>query len=252
MLELLQKYAGQWLQLELGRDQMERYQLYYQELVDWNQRMNLTAITEYEAVQVRHFLDSLTLAAPWLRGDAAGQSFELSQAKLIDIGAGAGFPGLPLKILYPAIKLTLVESITKKTTFLRHVCAELGFQDVEIINARAEDLGQSPDYREQYDLATGRAVAAWVVLAEYCLPLCRLGGLFIAPKKGDLQLELAHSRPVAELLGAKLRATPAFQMPGENPDPAQQRRLVVAEKYRSTPKAYPRAAGQPAKQPLAT
>lgn len=246
MLEFLQKEATEWLELRLDETQLGRFQLYYEELVDWNSRINLTAITEYEAVQLRHFLDSLTLASAQLRGDPPGQPFDLSAARLIDIGAGAGFPGLPLKILYPEIKLTLVDSVGKKTAFLKHLAAKLGFSDVEVLTGRAEELGQTSTYRERYDLATARAVAAWPVLAEYCLPLCRVGGLFVAPKKAELGAEMASALTVAKLLGAKLRPTEPFTLPGET----EQRRLVVAEKVRPTPKTYPRRTGLPAKQPL--
>ena len=246
MLELLQKEATGCLGLRLDETHLSRFQLYYEELVDWNSRINLTAITEYEAVQVRHFLDALTLASPLLRGDPPGHPFDLSAARVIDIGAGAGFPGLPLKILYPDIKLTLVDSVGKKTTFLKHLAVKLGFPDVEVLTGRAEELGQAAAYRERYDLATGRAVAAWPVLAEYCLPFCRIGGLFVAPKKDELGAELASASAVAKVLGAKLRPTEPFTLPGE----ASQRRLVVAEKVRPTPKTYPRRTGLPAKQPL--
>jgi 16S rRNA (guanine527-N7)-methyltransferase len=246
MLELLQKDTAEWLGLRLDETQLGRFQLYYEELVDWNSRINLTAITEYEAVQRRHFLDALTLASPQLRGDPPGQPFDLSAARIIDIGAGAGFPGLPLKIAYPEIRLTLVDSVGKKTAFLKHLAAKLGFSDVEVLTGRAEELGQAVVYRERYDLATGRAVAAWSVLAEYCLPLCRVGGLFVAPKKAELGTELASAPMAAKLLGGKLRPTESFTLPGET----EPRRLIVAEKVRPTPKTYPRRTGLPSKQPL--
>lgn len=250
MLELLQKGAAELLKLELTQEQLEQFQLYYQELVEWNARTNLTAITEYEPVQVRHFLDSLTLASLHLRNDPAGKLFSMERARLIDIGAGAGFPGLPLKILYPHLRLTLVDSIGKKTGFLQHIIARLAFSGVEVINGRAEELGQDGSHREKYDVATGRAVAAWPVLAEYCLPLCRVGGLFIAPKKGDLTAELKNSPKIAQVLGGKLRTTPAFSLTGEEERPEDRRRLIVTEKIARTPKAYPRRTGLPSKQPL--
>ena len=247
MLELLYTQAQQLLNLTLTEQQLERFQTYYQEMVDWNERMNLTSVTEYEAVQTRHFLDSLTLASPELRGDPTGKPFDLTHARIIDIGAGAGFPGFPLKILYPEAKLTVVDSVGKKTTFLTHLAEKLGLQNVTVLNGRAEELGQQTAHREKYDLATGRAVAAWPVLAEYCLPLCRVGGLFIAPKKGDLSTELAASEKIAKVLGAKLRPTVSFSLPDEPNDP---RRLVVAQKTGPTSKLYPRRTGVPSKQPL--
>ncbi|HEX2916624.1 MAG TPA: 16S rRNA (guanine(527)-N(7))-methyltransferase RsmG [Chloroflexia bacterium] len=247
MLEILQKEAREILDIELTAEQLRLFQLYYEELIDWNSRMNLTRITEYEAVQTRHFLDSLTLASPRLRGDQPGKALDLHRARLIDIGAGAGFPGIPLKILYPELKLTLVESVGKKITFLKHIATRLGFSEVSAINGRAEELGQDRAHREKYDLATGRAVAAWPVLAEYCLPFCRVGGLFVAPKKGDLQVELENSQAVAKTLGARMRETPVFTLPGEENDP---RRLIVAEKIGRTSTLYPRRTGVPAQQPL--
>ncbi len=246
MLELLQKETTEWLGLSLGQEQLDRFQLYYEEMVAWNERINLTSIVEYEAVQLRHFLDSLTLASSTLRGDPPGQPFDLSRARLVDIGAGAGFPGMALKILHPGLRLTLLDSVGKKTSFLQHLTTRLGLSEVQVLTGRAEELGQNPAHREKYDLATGRAVAAWPALAEYCLPLCRVGGLFIAPKKGDLSAELATSPEVARLLGAELRPTPTFSLPGET----DLRRLIVALKTTRSPKTYPRRVGLPAKQPL--
>lgn len=250
MLEVLQAGARELLGLELTQEQLDQFQLYFAELTAWNERINLTAITEYEAVQSRHFLDSLTLASADLRGDPPGGSFEMAQASLIDIGAGGGFPGLPLKILYPKLKLTLVDSVGKKTGVLEKISNRLGFTDVKIVNGRAEELGQSSEHREKYHFATGRAVAAWPVLAEYCMPLCRVGGLFIAPKKGDLTAELQSSEAVARLLGGKLRQTPGFHLPGDDSAPDNVRRLVVTQKVKRTPGIYPRRTGLPAKEPL--
>jgi 16S rRNA (guanine527-N7)-methyltransferase len=247
MLELLTKYTTEFLDVTLDETQIERFQLYYTELLDWNSRMNLTAITEYEAVQIRHFLDSLTLASPKLRGETGANHFAVATARLIDIGAGAGFPGLPLKILYPKMGLTVVDSVGKKMNFVGATAQKLGFDDVIVLHARAEELGQNPAHREKYDIATGRAVAAYNVLAEYCLPLCKVGGLFIAPKKGDLRDELKSAGQVTALLGGKLRSTPDFELPGEPGDP---RRLVVAQKVKPTPAQYPRRTGVPSAQPL--
>lgn len=248
MLETLQKEASERLGLSLSQEQLNSFQLYYQEMVEWNERINLTSIIEYEAVQVRHFLDSLTLASSELRGDPPDKPLNLNKASLIDIGAGAGFPGLPLKIIYPGLKLVLVDSVGKKTAFLTHLAAKLSFQEVQVITGRAEELGQDPAHREKYNIATGRAVAAWPVLAEYCLPLCRVGGLFISPKKGDLSGELKAAPEVAHLLGAKMRVTPSFELPGDTPGDVRQ--LIVAQKTGRTARLYPRRTGVPSKQPL--
>jgi 16S rRNA (guanine527-N7)-methyltransferase len=245
--ELLQEGSRTLLKLELSPEQLVSFQLYYEELVSWNERTNLTAITAYPDVQLRHFLDSLTLAASHLRNDPAGFSLDLNSASLIDIGAGAGFPGLPLKILFPGLKLTLSDSVGKKTAFLQHMVEMLKLDKVEVLNARAEELGQNPAYREKFSIATGRAVAALNVLAEYCLPLVKVGGLFIAPKKVNIGEELAQGARAIKKLGGKMRSATPFALPGEE---TAERMLVVAEKISQTPAAYPRQTGAPAKKPL--
>jgi len=250
-VQLLAQAARDLLDLELSEAQLALFQLYYEELVRRNAQINLTSILEYDAVQIRHFLDSLTLTSPRLRGDPPSQVFDLANAALVDIGAGAGFPGLPLKILYPKLQLTLVESVGKKAVFLREIADKLGFKEVVVLTGRAEDIGQLPQHRACYDLATGRAVAALAVLAEYCLPLLKLGGLFIAPKKGDLTSEIASAQKAIEILGGKSRSTPAFQLlSDETATPEARRFLVVVEKIVQTPLIYPRRAGLPAKKPL--
>lgn len=245
-MELLAKTARELLGLELSAEQLELFRHYYEELVSRNEQVNLTAITEYEAVQLRHFLDSLTLASPALRGDPPGKPFDLSKASLIDIGAGAGFPGLPLKILYPEMRLTLVESVGKKATFLSEVAAKFGLKNVTVLTARAEEVGQMLTHREKYDLATGRAVAALAALAEYCLPLVKVGGLFVAPKKGELTEEIRAAGKSLQVLGGQLQPTPQFRLPGEE----DSRQLIVVEKVNKTPSSYPRRIGLPAKRPL--
>lgn len=247
-MELLAQSARELLGLELSAGQLAQFQLYYDELVSRNSQVNLTAITEYEAVQLRHFLDSLTLASPVLRGDPPAEPFDLANASLIDIGAGAGFPGLPLKIIYPELKLTLVESVGKKVNFLKEVAAKLNLDQVTVLTGRAEEISQMAQHRESYDLATGRAVAALPVLTEYCLPLVKTNGLFIAPKKGNLEVEIAEAAKAIALLGGNLRSSPTFNLPSDSP--GDERRLLVIEKIAATPAAYPRRAGLPAKRPI--
>lgn len=246
-MELLAERAKSSFGLDLNADQLAAFQIYYTELADWNERVNLTAIISYEDVQVRHFLDSLALANPQLRGDPPQSKFNLSQMAVIDIGAGAGFPGLPLKIIFPGMRLTLADSVGKKTNFLSHLIGKLELEQVTVLTGRAEDLGQQAAHRERYDLVTSRAVAALPTLAEYCLPLCKVGGLFIAPKKGDLNEELASAQAAIVKLGGKLRQTPTFEL---EPEVAEARLLVVADKVAATPPGYPRRAGLPAKRPL--
>ena len=246
-MESLAVHAKNLLNIELTAIQLEAFQIYYTEMLAWNERTNLTGITDYQEVQVKHFLDALTLASPTLRGEAVSTVFDISEVALIDIGAGAGFPGLPLKLLYPKMRLTLVDSVGKKTAFLSHLVGKLRLEGVTVLTGRAEDLGQQQAHRERYNMATGRAVANLAVLAEYCLPLCKVGGLFVAPKKGQLDKEITLAQPAIKLLGGELRQTPTFEFEPETHD---QRQLLVVDKIAPTPSAYPRRAGLPAKRPI--
>jgi 16S rRNA (guanine527-N7)-methyltransferase len=241
------------LGLPLSAAQLGQFQAYYATLVEWNARMNLTAITEPEAVQVRHFLDSLTVAAALLRWEGTPPGppvypavFQAGGAGLADLGAGAGFPGVPLKILWPQMPLTLVESVGKKTTFLTHLAGVLGLTGVEVVTGRAEALGQDKRHRGRYDVVTARAVAALPVLAEYGLPLCRVGGALLAPKKGDIAPELAAATRAAPLVGGGPPQAFAFRLPGDAAD----RLVFVLPKVRPTPPGYPRRVGLPDKKPL--
>jgi 16S rRNA (guanine527-N7)-methyltransferase len=214
--------------------QSSQFSRYYAELVDWNQRINLTAITDPAQVLERLFLDSLTCSLAFPR--------EPTCLSLIDIGAGAGFPGLPLKIARPEIRLTLVESVGKKAGFLRHIVDLLELNRVEVLAVRAEDAGQDVAHRAVYDVAVCRAVAELAVLAEYCLPLLREGGRLIAPKKTGIDLEVAAASASIVLLGGHLAAPVLL--------PDGQRQLTVIDKLRPTPSAYPRRPGMAAKRPL--
>jgi len=236
-MELLEAGAEEW-GLILTPDQVEAFELYYQQLVAWNERVNLTAITDYEEVQIRHFLDSLSCLQVLT---------DLSpEVPCIDIGAGAGFPGLPLKIIRPQLPLTLLESTGKKVRFLEHMVRKLGLQGVELIKGRAEELGRRPDRRESYDVALARAVAQLPVLLEYALPLLKLGGVFVAQKGMEIEDEVEDARPAMEILGGRIKEVKTVQLPGlEAP-----RHLVVVEKVASTPDRFPRRAGIPAKRPL--
>ncbi len=220
--------------LPLSQAQHEQFARYAAELVAWNSHTNLTAITDAEGITVRHFLDSLACAQVWNEPDS-----------LIDIGTGAGFPGLPLKILRPAMHLTLVESIEKKAAFLRHVVQVLGLNGVTVVVARAEQVGQDEQHREAYDMATARAVADMRVLAEYCLPLCRLGGIFVAPKGGNSEQELQQAEPAIRRLGGGPMRVESVNLPTVDP-----RVLVRIDKRIPTPPIYPRAIGVPSKRPL--
>jgi 16S rRNA (guanine527-N7)-methyltransferase len=230
--------AQQLLGLTLTQRQRQAFHLYQKELVSWNTRFNLTAITDTEGVQIRHFLDSLSclLAVGDVR---PGQS-------LIDVGTGAGFPGLPLKIVYPALRLTLVEATGKKTDFLQHMVKLLELRDVAVIHARAEQVGHDPLHRETYDWVTARAVAAMPTLVEYLLPLCRLGGHCLAQKGEGATAEVTSAEPAVLLLGGRLSRLVPVELPGL----AETRHLVLIEKVARTPEEYPRPPGRPAKRPL--
>ncbi len=212
---------------------------YEKELIEWNQKFNLTAIRDVESIRTKHFLDSFSCVQAWtLRASPP--------ARLIDIGTGAGFPGIPLKILYPNMKLTLVESVGKKAMFCQHIVSVLGLENVDVVKARAEDLGQNVKHREQYDWAIARAVAKLNVLSEYLIPLVRIGGRMLA-QKGESGPAEAHSAEGAmKLLGGKMEQLISVNLPGVVED----RYLVVVEKVAATPPKYPRKPGIPAKQPL--
>jgi len=237
-MELLAAGAEK-LGLKLGERELGLFQTYYEELIDWNQRMNLTAIIEYDKVQINHFLDSLTVVSAWK------PSTNRPNGKVIDIGTGAGVPGIPLKIVYPQIKLSLMDSTNKKITFLNHLKQKLGLDDIEIINGRAEELGHQI-YRESYDLVLARGLAPMPPLAELTIPFCKIGGKFVAYKKGDIKEEMNLAKRAISTMGGKLIDIKPVLMT-EFPD---NRVLVIIEKIAPTPEQYPRGSGLPVKRPL--
>ncbi len=230
------------LGLRLTAQQQTAFQVYYEELVAWNQKFNLTAITEYEQVQIRHFLDSLSC----LLAEETRQALRRPEARLIDVGAGAGFPGIPLKMVCPAVRLTLVEATGKKVTFLEHMVERLALQRVTAIHARAENLAHEPAHRGSYDLALARAVAELPVVAEYTLPFCKVGGWLIAQKGEAGAAEAWGAERAIQILGGELRRVQHVELPGLPED----RSLVVVEKISPTPEKYPRRPGMPSKRPL--
>jgi len=237
-LELLAKGAIN-LGYPLSEQQLNQFQLYYQILIDWNQRINLTAIVDFKDVQVKHFLDSLSVATV-LSDISDGQ-------RLLDVGTGAGFPGIPLKILFPSLQVVLLESVTKKVKFLTHLVSQLGLQGVEIINDRAENLGHNASYRELFEIVVSRAVAPLPTLYELTLPFCKRNGIFIAQKKGDIDKEIESSKTALKILGGQLKEVRKVNLPeiGE-------RLLLVAMKVAPTPPLYPRRPGIPSKRPIIT
>ena len=219
------------------QQQMEQFLRYQQELLDWNTRMNLTAITEPEEVLIRHFLDSLSLLS----------AYDQPHTRLLDIGSGAGFPGIPLKIMRPDWQVVLVEATGKKVTFLRHIIETLQLQDIVALQGRAEELGHNKDYRATFDVVTARAVASLPTLLEYAAPFCRVGGQIILPKKGTLEEEIAQGKRAGQQLGATFKADVAVTLPGLDDG----RRLLVWKQQKLCPPQYPRAGAQMAKRPLA-
>lgn len=229
------------LGLTLGDEQFAQFARLRDLLLDWNTRVNLTAITEPAEVVTRHFLDALTcvLAVP--------QEQRARPLRLLDVGSGAGFPGLPLAIAFPRWQVTLLEATGKKTRFQEAAIAALGLTNTHTINARAEELAHTPQQRGRYHVVTARAVAALPTLLEYCAPFARVGGVIIAPKKGDLAAEITAGRHAAEALGARLLAPIAIATPGLAEDG---RALLVARQRILCPPQYPRPGGSPLKKPL--
>jgi 16S rRNA (guanine527-N7)-methyltransferase len=224
------------LQLTLSERQYEQLMRYREELLDWNTRVNLTAITDAGEVLLKHFLDSLSLL----------RAFDRGAARLLDIGSGAGFPGLVLKIARPQWQVTLLEATGKKVLFLQHVIARLNLQGVVAIHGRAEELAHQSDYRGKFDLVTARAVSSLPILLEYAAPFCRVGGSMIFPKKGDLVEEMARGRRAAPLVGASFVAAIPVTLPGLDDG----RQLLVWRQERSCPAQYPRSGGVMARKPL--
>lgn len=226
------------LGMDLSPVQEESFRVYAQELLLWNERINLTAIREPADMIRKHFLDSLTCTFAWREMEPP--------ASLIDIGTGAGFPGIPLKILMPGLRLTLVESIGKKADFCRHIVDTLQLENVEVITARAEEVGAQDTHREMYDAATARAVAQLNILAEYLLPLVRVGGFAIAQKGNTAPAESQQANRAITILGGVIRPLILVMIPRVE----EARYLVVMKKIKPTPAAYPRRVGIPSRKPL--
>lgn len=236
-METLARDAQALFNVHLSARQLSALSLYEKELLEWNQKFNLTAIRDAESIRTKHFLDSFSCALAWKASPPN---------HLIDVGTGAGFPGLPLKILYPHLKLTLVESVGKKAKFCQHIVDVLGLEDVQVIQARAEDLGQDLRHRETYEWAVARAVAHLNVLSEYLIPLAQIRGNILAQKGESGPAEAQSAEGAMKLLGGKLKQLIPVHLPGVVED----RYLVVMEKVAATPPRYPRKPGIAMKQPL--
>ena len=225
------------MNLTLSTEQQQQFVQYYELLVEWNTFMNLTGITEFQEVLQKHFEDSLALV----------KGTDLSAVKsVMDVGTGAGFPGLPLKIAFPHLKVVLLDSLGKRVKFLNHVIEELQLENITAIHGRAEDFARKEEYREQFDLVVSRAVANLSSLSEYCIPYTKIGGTFISYKSGKIEEELEQAKKAIFLLGGKLDNTVKFQLEGSDIE----RSLVIIRKETKTAKKYPRKAGMPVKEPL--
>ncbi len=220
----------------LSADQIDQLDLFYDLLVEKNKVMNLTAITEFNEVQLKHFVDSLSICTV----------LPDNVKSICDLGTGAGFPGIPMAIAYPNIQFTLIDSLNKRVKFLEEVVAKLGLTNVSLIHARAEEAGRNKLYREQFDLVVSRAVANISTLSEYCLPLVAVGGKFISFKSGDIDKEISESGSAIQKLGGKINKPVFFTLP----DTDIKRSFIIIDKEKNTPKAYPRKAGTPSKEPL--
>lgn len=239
--ELLRAYAAEY-GVSVSDAACQKFDRYAELLVDWNERMNLTAITEPHDIVLKHFTDSLT--ALMVFPDKPGVS-------VIDVGTGAGFPGIPLAIVREDVRLTLLDSLNKRLVFLKEVCDVLGIR-AQLVHARAEEGGRGPKLREQFDVATARAVAAMPVLSEYCLPFVKVGGRFVAMKGPDSDVELEAAKRAVELLGGQISSVKGLTLPYQPHDGVEQqeRRLFVVNKIKSTPTRFPRQSAKIAKEPL--
>lgn len=225
------------LNIILNEIQLCQFMRYYELLVEWNQVMNLTAITDFDEVLKKHFIDSLSLVK------AYNDFFSKS---LIDIGTGAGFPGIPLKIAFPELKVTLLDSLNKRVNFLQTVIGELGLKDIEALHGRAEDYSKKEIFREKFDLCVSRAVANLSTLSEYCIPFVKVGGSFIPYKSGKISEEIDEAKKAISIFGGKIENQIEFIIPGSD----IYRNLIVIDKIEKTPDKYPRKAGMPAKNPI--
>lgn len=222
----------------LSQQQMAQFQRYYELLVEWNEKMNLTAITDESEVYLKHFYDSLTLG---IHTDV------LTHAKTVcDVGAGAGFPSIPLKIAFPHLEVTIVDSLNKRIGFLNEVVRQLNLEHVFCYHDRAETFGQNSKFREQFDVVSARAVARLNLLSEFCLPLVKVGGVFAAMKATSAKEEVSQANKAFKVLGGEYKTSQQFHLPNQ----AGERYIIVVEKSNMTPKKYPRKAGVPAKSPI--
>ena len=223
------------LGINLSEIQLKQFYNYINLLIEWNEKINLTAITEPDEVILKHFVDSLTIA-----------KYIPDGTKIVDVGTGAGFPGIPLKIYRQDIEITLLDSLQKRINFLNEVIRELNLEKIETVHSRVEDFGKDKMYREKFDIATSRAVANLATLSEYLLPLVKVGGKVISMKGSLIEEELEHSKNAIKILGGKVEKVDEFDLPNSDIS----RNIVLIDKIKNTPNRYPRKAGEPSKKPL--
>jgi len=226
--------------INLHEEQIKKFSRYLELLVQWNQKINLTSLKTPQEIIIKHFLDSISCI------QAINRYINIEGTSIVDVGTGAGFPGIPVKIVCPSVSLSLLEARKKKTLFLEKIIEEMNFQQVEILNGRAEVFGKRPDYREKFDIALSRAVAILNTLSEYCLPFVRVGGLFVAQKGISYKEEIDKALKTIPLLGGELIGVENIRIPFIN----QERHLLVIKKTKGTPSKYPRKEGSPQKRPL--
>ncbi len=225
------------LSAEVDKKKLDQLDQFYDILVEWNNVMNLTAITDYKDVIEKHFLDSLSIE----------RVLKLNGIKTVmDVGTGAGFPGIPLKIIYPELQITLLDSLNKRVKFLNEVITQLQLENINAIHGRAEDMGKDENFRAKYDICVSRAVANLATLSEYCMPFVRVGGVFVSYKSGDVDEEVLKSKKAISLFGGKIEDIVKFQLPETDIN----RAFVKIKKMKETPKKYPRKSGIPSKEPL--
>jgi len=233
--------GAQKLGINLNDKQITQFKLYYQELVGWNKKFNLTTITDYQEVQLKHFLDSLTVISALTEEELRQPGFSI-----IDIGTGAGFPGIPLKVFLPQSRLVLLDSKAKKAAFLQHVIEQLELDDVEVVVGRAEEIAHRPLLRENFTLVVSRAVASLPTLVELALPFCQMGGKFIAQKKGQIEQELVQAGKAIDVFGGELNQVKKVELE----ELSDERYLVIIDKISPSPEKYPRRAGTPTRRPI--
>lgn len=232
--KLISSYEKE-ISIEFSNIQIERFYKYMNLLIEWNEKINLTAITEPKEIIIKHFIDSLTVLK-----DIKGKN------TLVDVGTGAGFPGIPLKIMDEEIKITLLDSLNKRINFLNEVINQLDLKNIETIHSRVEEAGKNKKYRERFDIATARAVANLATLSEYMLPLVKVGGKSICMKGSEVSEELQNSKKAISILGGEIENIDNFQLPKSD----MMRNIVIIKKVKNTPNKYPRKPGTPSKEPI--